>query len=406
MGKSHSTESAGFLLSSLGLLVLLTGLILAAWFGLTMLAIVLGITLAAGSLTRLWSHYCLAGVSSQRILSEHRVFPGESVELKLCLVNHKLLPLPWIQVEDELPLGFSPEILATSESRLGFGFLSKSTALSWYSRVTWKSTLQCPKRGYYRLGPVKITSGDIFGFYPRSIVEEGIDHLVVYPSMFSVEHLAVPLLYPLGNTRAWRYIFEDPTRMMGVRDYQPGDSIRRIHWKATARRQNLQVKVLEPTTTLDVVIFLAVDSFRHDTMADENFEYAISAAASLARYIIEHGNPVGLFLNSKLADSGQPAKILPGSTSLQLLIILESLAKVTHNPSSTLEQFLSAERINLPYGTTLIFLLEELTPQLKSVFEELRKTGYRILAYRIDRQQMEPVNDISFTAPSEPVKVS
>ena len=185
--------------------------------------------------------------------------------------------------------------------------------------------------------------------------------------------------------------------MMGVRDYRPGDSMRRIHWKATARRQSLQVKVLEPTTTLDVVVFLAVDSFKHDTIADEDFEYGISAAASLSRHIIELGSPVGLFVNTRLADSGQPARILPGSTPLQLIIILETLAKVTHNTNCSFEQFLAAERNSLPCGTTLIFVLQELSESLNIMFADLKQTGYRLLVYQVGRQEMELVSNESLS---------
>ena len=86
--------------------------------------------------------------------------------------------------------------------------------------------------------------------------------MIVYPKIFPIAHLGIPSLHPLGETIAERRIFEDPIRVIGVRDYNPRDSRRHIHWKATARRQELQVKVFEPTTTLKVAIFLAIDSFK------------------------------------------------------------------------------------------------------------------------------------------------
>lgn len=397
MEEHISAQSPGVLLSKIGLLAMLAGLLIAAWNGQIVVATVLGLVLAAAGFSRLWSHFSLVGVSCERFLSEQRAFPGEYIELKLQLFNRKLLPLPWIQVDDEMPLGFSPDILPAPENRLGFGFLSKAAAIPWYSKVSWKSQLYCRKRGYYKLGPAKIISGDIFGFYPRSVTEPLIDYIIVYPEIFPIEQLGIPSMYPLGNARAERPIFEDTTRIMGVRDYKPDDSLRRIHWKATARHQNLKVKVLEPTTTLDVVIFLAVDSFKDDSSDNNDFEFGISTAASIAKYIIEKGSPVGLITNTRLADSGQPARILPGSNSLQLIAILESLAKVTHISSSPFEEFLNRERRNLPWGTTLIFILQEISQPLNVLFTNLKEAGYKLLIYQISEHTKTEMHDSDIT---------
>jgi len=295
--KRFSPQPVGYLFGRFGLLVLLAGLLLAAWFGQVVIVVLLGLVLSAAWLARLWSRFSLAGIYCERRLSERRVFPGESIELKLRVVNRKLLPLPWIQVDDEIPLGFDPGVSLTPSNRPGFGLLSKSAALLWYTGVNWRQLFRCNQRGYYSLGPLVISSGDIFGFYPRSITEPATDHIIVYPKIYPISHLGIhiivypkiypishlgiPSLFPLGETRAERRIFEDPTRTIGVRDYTPHDSRRRIHWKASARHQTLQVKVFEPTTTLKVAIFLAVDSFKKgEAHNEDDFELGISKYAS------------------------------------------------------------------------------------------------------------------------------
>ena len=83
-------------------------------------------------------------------------------------------------------------------------------------------------------------------------------------------------------------MFQDPTRPVGVRDYQHGDSLRHVHWKASARLQSLQVKIFEPTTTFKVALFLSVDSFTFNgSFSEDEFELGISVAASLAHHVIE-----------------------------------------------------------------------------------------------------------------------
>ncbi len=262
--KKTSTEPAGLLLSKFGLIAAAIILILAAWAGQTVIVILLGLALAAAGLSKLWSILSLKGVHCERYLSEQRVFPGEYLELKLRVVNRKLLPLPWLQVNDEVPAGFTPDLHLVPGNKPGFNSISQSTSILWYSAINWKYRLFCNKRGYYPLGPLTVTSGDIFGFYPRTATEPVKDYIIVYPKIYPLGRLAIPSLYPLGEAKSEKRIFEDPSRTIGVRDYSPGDSLRRIHWKASARHQQLQVKVFEPTTTLKVAMFLAVDSFQYN----------------------------------------------------------------------------------------------------------------------------------------------
>jgi len=395
-----SSQPVGYLFGRSGLLVLLTGLLLAAWYGQIIIVILLGLVLSTVGLAKLWSRWSLVGVSCQRHLSEQRVFPGEHIELKLGLANRKLLPLPWMQMDDEIPLKLSSDIPLAAGNRPGVGLLSKSTALLWYTRVSWKERLYCNKRGYYQLGPITLTSGDIFGFYPRSVTEPLIDHVIVYPRIFPLTQLGIPSSHPLGDNVAEQRIFEDPIRVIGVRDYNPRDSHRHIHWKATARRQELQVKVFEPTTTLKVAIFLVVDSFKArqgEVHREEDFELGISTAASIASYLTEQRSAVGLFVNSQLADYGQPFMLLPGSSTGQLVDILEALAKVTALSSSPFEEFLQAERSALSWGTTLVFIVYRPSQSLTEQLIGLKENGHKVLVLQIgDAEESKPPSGIAW----------
>jgi uncharacterized protein (DUF58 family) len=240
--KKASTQAAGIFLNKFGLISVALLLILAAWGGQTIIVILFGLVLGLAGLARLWSYWSLKGVTCERSLTESRVFPDEYLELKLKVTNRKLLPLPWIEVNDQVPSGFIEGLVSARDARPGFETISQSTSILWYSAVTWKYRLQCKRRGYYPLGPLSVTSGDIFGLYPRTAGELTQDYIIVYPRVYSVSHLSIPSLYPLGDVKSDNRIFEDPSRTIGIRDYLPGDSLRRIHWKASARQQQLQVK--------------------------------------------------------------------------------------------------------------------------------------------------------------------
>jgi uncharacterized protein (DUF58 family) len=362
-------------------------LLIAAWYSRLVIVIVLGLLLSTAGLSLVWSRLALKRVICHRSLTEQRAFPGEYIEAKWSLVNRKILPLPWVQVDDEVPYGFIPEKTLTEGNRIGFGLLNKTSALLWYTRLGWKQKFYCHRRGYYPLGPLTITTGDMFGFYMCSMTVPSVDPVIVYPRLFSVDQLGIPSLFPLGETKAERRIFADPTRIMGIRDYRPRDSLRHVHWKATARHRNLQVKVFEPTTTLSMALFLAVDSFiSTDVNGSEEFELAISTAASIANHVVRQGSPVGLFVNSQSADTGLPARIMPGSGVTQLIGILEALAKVTPKTSNEFKEFLQKERRGLPWGTTLICILSRPQEELAAVFDSLKRSGYKLMVFQVGGQ--------------------
>jgi uncharacterized protein (DUF58 family) len=372
-----STTAAGNLLKAPGLIALAAVFVLAAWHSQTGILLLAGFFLATAGMARLWNRLSLAGVQAERHLKGTRFFPGEPIECTLRLFNRKPLPLPWVQIENDLPLGFCLEGPADPP---GAETIRRSASLLWYRAITWKLTLMGGRRGYYSIGPLKLTSGDFIGLYSRSRRAGNTEHLIVYPRIFPVETRLIPSLYPLGETRASRRLFKDPTHAIGVREYLHGDDLKSIHWKATARRGDLQVKLLDATTAFNVTMVLAVESFRgNGVLAEADFELGISAAGSIAAALCEHGSPVGLFVNTRLADTGQPAVIAPGAGRSRVTEILEALAKVTEHSSSPAISFLEGQKERLTAGTTVIFILGRLPDRFPEQLANLRAAGVKLL---------------------------
>lgn len=379
-----SSRAAGYLWSKFGALALLAIMLVAAWNQQLVIVLLLGLVLVTAGVAKLWSRLSLVGVSCRRTLSANRAFPGESIDLKLRLVNRKLLPLPWAQVDDIIPNQLTQDNTLLPADRPGCRLLSHSASLLWYTGINWQNKLSCQKRGAYSLGPLVVSSGDIFGFYPRAAVQPGEDEIVVYPRLYPVYQLGIPSLYPMGETPSSRRIFEDPTRTIGVRDYTPHDSLRHVHWKASARRQTLQVKVFEPSTTLKVALFLAVDSFKdYRPDFEEAFELGVSTAASLANYAVQQRSSVGLLVNTRLPGSGQSVKILPGGGTGQLITILEALARVVPDASVAFPEFFPQEWTSLPWGTTVILVIAEPPESLAAQLTMLKAAGYKALVLQI-----------------------
>jgi uncharacterized protein (DUF58 family) len=330
----------------------------------------------------MWNRLALWGVSYRREFSERRAFCGETVDLALQVDNHKLLPLSWLRVEDTFPTDLpleGGEVVVSAGSNLGK--LSTVFSLKWYERLRRRYRLRCTHRGFYSFGPVTLESGDLFGLFRSQDRQDGQEWLIVYPRVVPLVELGLPAKDPFGDIRAHKRIFEDPSRTVGVREHQPEDDFRRIHWKATARHQRLQARDYEPATSVELVVFLNIATLERHWLGTipELLERVVSVTASIASYGVSRRWPVGVLANGALPRSDQPIKVLPGRSPAQLTRILEALAAVTPFATSSIEDLLTAESPRLPWGATLVVVTAVVTEELEATLLRLKEGGRRLV---------------------------
>ncbi|MBI2955558.1 MAG: DUF58 domain-containing protein [Chloroflexi bacterium] len=339
--------------------------------------------LLAASVSLLWERYCLTAVEYRREFSQKRVFFGEEIVLTVEVVNRKPLPLAWLEVEDEIPQGLVPlDARVSSSAKVGRGVLKNLLSLRWYERVRRHYRIRCEARGYHSFGPTRLRSGDIFGFYNKESSTPGEDRLTVYPRVLPISRFGLPSWNPFGDLKLRQWMFEDPSRPFGVRDFVYGDSPRRIHWKATARTQQLQVKLYEPTASYRLVIFLNLNTYGSFWWFQGSepglLELAISAAASVANWAIEQGHQVGLSANSPEHWSGDVIRIPPSRDPEQMARILESLARVLPFATMSFEALLRLDSHDLPYGSTIVVVTAVLGKDTMAELVTLKATGHRL----------------------------
>ncbi len=381
--ESPPREWGGILFGRGGMLTMLGLAGLAAWYGFDVAVFLAGTVLTLSLLARAWSRVALARLVYGRRLTARRAFPDETVECTVHLDNRKLLPLVWVHASERLPAALAPdpEDLPPGLS-WGNGHLSVDTSLLWYQRASWRYSLRCRRRGYYAVGPATVTSADIFGLFTRSRRAPGIEHLAVFPRIYPLADLGLPPMSPLGDMRARNPLFHDPVRIRGLRDYTPEVPFRHIHWKASARTGQLQVKVFEPTSTTQVLILLDGAAFTggDGTHDEAGFELAISVAASLAWHVVEQRCPVGLCANTRLAGDGPSALVQPASGLDHLADILETLAKV--RPQTVpFTKLLEAVRPTIASGTTLAIVTGALSAGVEATLADLDAHGFSVTVF-------------------------
>ncbi|MEE8414133.1 MAG: DUF58 domain-containing protein [Dehalococcoidales bacterium] len=333
-------------------------------------------------MARLWDRYCLTRIEYRRHLSSNRVFFGEELILEVEVANRKPLPLPWIQVKDLIPAEVTLlKGKTTSSSDTTGVFLNNIFSLGGYHKVKRRYPVRCMQRGYFPFGPTSIRSGDLFGFFSRQIEIKSVDYLMVYPKIVSLEKLGIPSKQPLGDIRTRSHIFEDPIITSGVREYQFGDSLKRIHWKSTARLGKLQSKIFEPTTTTDMGIFLDVRTVKPAFWGGipELLELGILTAASISNYAIASGYRVGLFVNQHKRYIDEPIRVPPSQHTDQLMHILEALAQTHSHDTIPITRLVQRECRNLSWGSTVVVISAMPIDTLFSTLVNIKKAGRNVV---------------------------
>jgi uncharacterized protein (DUF58 family) len=335
-------------------------------FALTLIYLIVG----AFVLGNWWSRRSLARLEVQREHDSH-AFLGSPVEIELKVRNAGLLPVPWASLRDSLPVALG-----------GIQPFEQVTGVGSHETLRFRYSLDARKRGYYSLGPLTLSTGDIFGLGERLEKEVPQSHITVYPKIVALSDVKIPSRSPQGTMRHHQPLFEDPTRVFGKREYVAGDSLRRVDWKSTAMTGRLQVKLFEPSIALETMIFLNLnaDDYNFHGRIDST-ELGIVVAASLAAWVVEKRQSAGLKIIGRdpLAVGGLPPSLPPGKGKGHLMRMLEALARVEMTRATSLAAFIQRERILLPWGTTLLVITGQVQDDLLGELYQARRNGQNTL---------------------------
>ena len=391
--EARAVSTVPWLFSRQGLALLALITALAATFLATDVTYLAGALLLVGLGAHAWSALAFGRVTYSRRTSRSRAFCGDQLALESVLANPRPLPLPWIEVWEQLPTQLAPE----GSSERSFAqpervWVSRGLALWPYQRLRWRRQLVCQRRGVFGLGPAVLRSGDPFGFFERAQAWRDDQQLLVFPRVVPLRRLALALRHPSVDVASAASPIADPTRTAAVRDYRPDDARRLIHWPTTARRGSLQVRVLEPATSLHVSLLLDVRGFTFGAYHDELLELTLSALASVAVYLQGQGAPVAL-----LANTSVPLVIAPGASVPHLQHLLESLARLEPRPGPAL---LPWALEGLPRGKTVVVATSDVTADIERPLRQLQSAGFQVwllLAVNQPRTMLRQPNTIMLT---------
>lgn len=337
-----------------------------------------------------WTWVSLNQVRLGRQSQAARAQVGRPLNERLTVRNNGTLPKLWLEVRDysDLPGHNASKVL---------------TGIGPHQEQAWVVRTPCKERGRFRLGPMSLASGDPFGlFHTRRQIPQ-TNHVVIYPYTVDLPEFSLPLGMMSGGEALRRRTHYVTPNAAGVRDYAPGDSINRIHWASTARRDRLIVKEFELDPLADIWLFLDGDAATQASLAKpasperESFaiwpglkeppyalppsteEYSVSIAASLAQYFIRRDRSLGLVTYGQAREVVQPDR-----GERQLSKIMETLAVFRAQSQLRFHEALNLESQHLPRWAALILITTSPDTKWVVAAQALKRHGLRVVAILVN----------------------
>ena len=364
-------------------LMIISGLIGTLVKGGTIYTRILYIGILFVAVSWVWTKISLLGMSVKRRARSLRASVGDVFEERFELSNDSRLPKLWVELSNDsnMPNASGSRLLTS---------ISKKQNRTYIAR-TWLL-----RRGGFRLGPTRLISGDPFGLFRAEKTFPANESFVVLPKIFEIDSfMSLPGLLPGGKVIR-RKAMDITPHASGVRDYVPGDAMKRIHWPSTARRGHLIVKEFEQDPQAEVWLFLDAQFSVHAEKPHDNddprqstevwmfghwptyelppstLEYAISITASLAHYFVKQRRAVGLVTASR------KFAVIPAEHSeRQESKILETLAFIEAESELSIAGLVAAQAGQLPQGSSAILVTPTVNIELLAAVDDLQRRNLR-----------------------------
>jgi uncharacterized protein (DUF58 family) len=237
--------------------------------------------------------------------------------------------------------------------------------------------IRCERWGAFRLGPVLLRGRDLLGFHSWEAPAGEPLPLRVYPRVETLHALLPPLETQVFVGNQVSRAHGDGIEFADVRQWTPGDRVRRINWRASARRGELWVNEQHPERNTDVVLFL--DTFEEVRVRGRGtHDLAVRAATSLAHRYLQRKDRVGL-----IGFGGFLSWLLPASGTLQLYKIVDSLLETGIVHSFAPRDVAILPPRSLPPKALVLALTPLLDPRSAGALLDLRARGFDLVVVEV-----------------------
>ncbi|WP_434168348.1 DUF58 domain-containing protein [Peribacillus frigoritolerans] len=325
--------------------------------------------------------YPLHDLTVERKVNKRECQAGESVEIALTFTRKNRLPLLFMVVEEELP--------QKMEDR---GFQRKIIIFPGFKRTFSMSyTLENLQRGEHSFQSIRFWIGDFFGLVEKEAIYSSPMKITVFPRYHELAYSDLDRVFNQGAVVSAKKTQREHSVVSGVREYQPGDQLSWINWKATARTSEIMTKEFEVQKNRDVFIML-------DEKPSDLFEESIEMAASIAHALLKKGMEIGYV-------SRRSRLIIPAAAgNSQKRKIFHRLVKEEPRVENDLNE--KIRKGILPANAVVIFIVSDLTLEKVDLLSALRPNQGLMLCMKKQADLTDEERLSSSAAVSRGIKVS
>ena len=348
---------------------------------LVLLAVLLALYLLQAVLLR---RIGLRHLTCTRTFSKPAYFEGDEGELIEIVRNDRAMIIPWLRVES----GVSPHIRFGRQENLHISDTAHTCSLFTlmpYQQIRRRHRVSFLRRGAYNLGNASLTVGDLLGLCEAHREQTMDVPVLVYPRLLESRAMPQPLTRLLSETVSRSRLLHDPFLFRGIRPYQAGDPVRDIHWPATARTGEAQLRLHDPSALCRLLVVLNMERTnaqwgeRLMDYEQAEIEYEISMAATLCMQALDLGLCAGFCANMPIGNSTHSAFVAPQGGEYAREQLLSAFAQLRLVRTLSFPTFLKS--LDGQRDLDIIILSCYDSEDIQTAMRNLRQSGNQVQLY-------------------------
>jgi uncharacterized protein (DUF58 family) len=301
---------------------------------------------------------------------------GERLPMRMELNNTGSTRKQLLLIRDTLPSGLQAD---GSSERYVTDVLPGETVAIEYPMIA-------RRRGVYPLGWAELVCSDPLGLYTHRREVEAEATLIVHPRPVPLPKVKPPSGGRQFTSRVRARQRGDGTDFRGVREYTPGDDLRRVHWKQTAKRQKLTIVEYESGEANSVGIILDLSPTYHTGVEDEStLEYGVTLAASVASQALKRGAEVAF-----VAEGARSYSIRSLVGSQDETAAMDALARVRADAQISFAESLADVERWLAPGAGVVIISPSVGEETLAAVRRLWALDHGVLWVRLVGSSFEP----------------
>ncbi len=305
-------------------------------------------------------------------LPNKSLYVGDQITIDYRIDNNTFFHIPYLEIHSHI----SRELTKKTPEKI-------IKSLEPYELYTYKETVNLKRRGYFEIGTVEVVISDVFGFFSLRKNYSTKSSLLVYPEIIQLSNFTINSVEQMGELPIEDLIFQDKSRIANLRDFREGDSIKSIHWKLSAKLDDIIVKEYEKRGDAQVSIFVNnhIDCFKNDVQRQLE-DKIVDISLSIISYYINQSIPVYFY-----TQNNKERVQLEGRESSDLKGFLEFLAPFKANGNMEFSHFLTVNMDNLKKDMTIIIITPNLDKSMGALGISLKTKGLKpLFILTLDRE--------------------